>query len=292
MEPSIAPRQLQVKCISPAGMHSVAYTEWGDPDNSRVLMCVHGLTRLGRDFDRLARALAVEYRVVCPDVAGRGRSDWLRNPMHYVVPQYAADMVTLIARLGVDEIDWVGTSMGGLIGITLAGQPGSLVNRLVINDVGPRLDAAAITRIGSYVGAPVSFASMDEGVDYISHVAAPFGLKRREDWVELVTPGLRQEGGRWVPHYDPRIAVPFKAVTPELAAAGEAAMWKLYDQIECPVLVLRGETSDLLSHQTLVEMTQRGPRAKAVEIPGVGHAPTLMHAHEIEIVRDFLLGSR
>jgi pimeloyl-ACP methyl ester carboxylesterase len=273
-------------------MHSVAYTEWGDPDNPRVLMCVHGLTRLGRDFDRLARALAADYRVVCPDVAGRGRSDWLRNPMHYVVPQYAADMVTLIARLGVDEVDWVGTSMGGLIGIALAGQPGSLVKRLVINDVGPRLDAAAITRIGSYVGAPVSFASVDEGVDYISQVAAPFGLKRREDWAELVTPGLRQEGGRWVPHYDPRIAVPFKAVTPELAAAGEAAMWKLYDQIECPVLVLRGETSDLLSHQTLVEMTQRGPRAQAVEIAGVGHAPTLMHAHEIAIVRDFLLGTR
>lgn len=290
MEPSIAPRRLQVKCISPAGMHSVAYTEWGDPDNSRVLMCVHGLTRLGRDFDRLARALAAEYRVVCPDVAGRGRSDWLRNPMHYVVPQYAADMVTLIARLGVDEVDWVGTSMGGLIGITLGGQPGSLVKRLVINDVGPRLDAAAITRIGSYVGAPVSFASVDEGVDYISQVAAPFGLKSRDDWVELVTPGLRQEGGRWVPHYDPRIAVPFKAVTPELAAAGEAAMWKLYDQIECPVLVLRGETSDLLSHQTLVEMTQRGPRAQSAEIPGVGHAPTLMHAHEIAIVRNFLLG--
>jgi pimeloyl-ACP methyl ester carboxylesterase len=289
MEPSSAPRQLQVKCISPAGMHSVAYTEWGDPANPRVLMCVHGLTRLGRDFDRLARALAAEYRVVCPDVAGRGRSDWLRNPMHYGVPQYAADMVTLIARLGVDEVDWVGTSMGGLIGITLAGQPDSLVKRLVINDVGPRLDAAAIARIGSYVGAPVSFASLDEGVDYISKVAAPFGLKRREDWVELVTPGLRRDGDRWVPHYDPRIAVPFKAVTPELAAAGEAAMWKLYDQIECPVLILRGESSDLLSHQTLLEMTQRGPRAAAVEIPGVGHAPTLMHDHEIAIVRDFLL---
>jgi pimeloyl-ACP methyl ester carboxylesterase len=270
-------------------MHTVAYTEWGDADNPHALMCVHGLTRLGRDFDRLARALASHYRVVCPDVVGRGRSDWLRNPAYYGVPQYVADMVTLIARLGVDEVDWVGTSMGGLIGITLAGQPGSPIKRLVINDVGPRLDAAAIARIGGYVGAPVSFASVDEGVDYISKVAAPFGLTRREDWVELVTPTLRRAGERWVLHYDPNIAVPFKAVTPEIAAAAEAATWKLYDQIACPTLVVRGAHSDLLSHETLVEMMQRGPRATAVEVPGVGHAPTFMHEHEIAIVRDFLL---
>jgi len=270
-------------------MHSVAYTEWGDADNPRVLMCVHGLTRLSRDFDRLARALASHYRVVCPDVVGRGRSDWLRNPAHYVVPQYVADMVTLIARLGVDEVDWVGTSMGGLIGISLAGQPGSSIKRLVINDVGPRLDAAAIARIGGYVGVPVSFASVDEAVDYISKVAAPFGLTRRQDWVELVEPTLRRAGERWVLHYDPNIAVPFKAVTPEIAAAAEAATWKLYDQIACPTLVVRGAHSDLLSHETLVEMMQRGPRATAVEVPGVGHAPTFMHEHEIAIVRDFLL---
>jgi len=284
-----APRFSHVKCLSPAGMHSVAYTEWGDADNPRVLMCVHGLTRLSRDFDRLARALASHYRVVCPDVVGRGRSDWLRNPAHYVVPQYVADMVTLIARLGVDEVDWVGTSMGGLIGISLAGQPGSSIKRLVINDVGPRLDAAAIARIGGYVGVPVSFASVDEAVDYISKVAAPFGLTRRQDWVELVEPTLRRAGERWVLHYDPNIAVPFKAVTPEIAAAAEAATWKLYDQIACPTLVVRGAHSDLLSHETLVEMMQRGPRATAVEVPGVGHAPTFMHEHEIAIVRDFLL---
>jgi pimeloyl-ACP methyl ester carboxylesterase len=284
-----APRFSHVKCLSPAGMHSVAYTEWGAADNPRVLMCVHGLTRLGRDFDRLARALASHYRVVCPDVVGRGRSDWLRNPAHYVVPQYVADMVTLVARLGADEVDWVGTSMGGLIGISLAGQPGSPIKRLVINDVGPRLDAAAIARIGGYVGAPVSFASVDEAVDYISKVAAPFGLTRREDWVELVEPTLRRAGERWVLHYDPNIAVPFKAVTPEIAAAAEAATWKLYDQIACSTLVVRGAHSDLLSHETLVEMMQRGPRATAVEVPGVGHAPTFMHEHEIAIVRDFLL---
>lgn len=269
----------------------MGYAEWGAADNPRVLICVHGLTRLGRDFDRLARALSSDYRVVCPDVVGRGRSDHLRDPMHYGVPQYVADMVTLIARLGVDRVDWVGTSMGGLIGIGLAGQQNSPTRRLIINDVGPRLDAAAIARIGDYVGAPMSFASIDQAVEYISTIAAPFGLTRREDWRELIEPGLKREGARWLLHYDPRIAVPFKASTPERAAADEIILWALYDNIRCPTLVIRGENSDLLSRATLAEMAARGPRAKTIEIPGVGHAPTLMLANEIAIVREFLLGA-
>lgn len=268
----------------------MAYTEWGVADNPRVLICVHGLTRLGRDFDRLARAMAPQYRVVCPDVVGRGRSDTLRNPMHYVVPQYVADMVTLIARLNVEHVDWVGTSMGGLIGIGLAGQVNSPIRRLVINDVGPRLDATAIARIGDYVGVPISFADVDQAVDYISKIAAPFGLTRREDWRELVEPGLKRDGARWTLHYDPQIAVPFKASTPERTRADEAILWSLYDNIRCPTLVIRGASSDLLSHETLNEMAARGPKAQTSEIPGVGHAPTLMHEHEIAIVRNFLLG--
>jgi pimeloyl-ACP methyl ester carboxylesterase len=286
-EPS--PRLHHVKCLSPAGFHRMAYTEWGAPDNPRVLVCVHGLTRVGRDFDRLARALAAEYRVVCPDVAGRGRSDWLRDPNHYVLPQYVSDMVALIARLGVEAVDWVGTSMGGLIGILLAGQADAPVRRLVINDVGPRLDAAAITRIGGYLGAPVSFASIDEAVDYVSVVAAPFGVKARADWRELVEPALRRDGERWKLHYDPAIAVPFRSVTAEGAAAAEAATWRLYDAIRCPTLIVRGEMSDLLTRETLAEMQARGPRPQAAEVPGVGHAPTFMFEHEIAIVRDFLL---
>lgn len=284
----LEPRFRHVKCLSPVGLHAMAYAEWGDASNPRVLVCVHGLTRMGRDFDRLARALAEEWRVVCPDVVGRGFSDRLRDPNFYGVPQYVADMVTLIARLEADQVDWVGTSMGGLIGIALAGQAGTPVRRLVINDVGPRLDAAAIQRIGTYVGQPVSFASVDEAVDYLSTIAAPFGLKSRADWRELVEPTIKQEGGRWVLRYDPAISVPFKAVTPQSAAAAEAAMWNLYDHITAPTLVMRGEKSDLLSRATLAEMAARGPRAQTREIEGVGHAPTLMHAGEIEIVRDFL----
>ena len=268
----------------------MAYAEWGAADNPRVLICVHGLTRLGRDFDRLARALSPEYRVVCPDVVGRGRSDFLRDPIHYGIPQYVADMVTLIGRLDVEQVDWVGTSMGGLIGISLAGLANSPIRRLVLNDVGPRLDAAALVRIGEYVGVPMSFSDIDQAVDYISTIAKPFGLTRRQDWRELVEPGLKRDGDRWMLHYDPRIGVPFKAVTAERTAADEAVLWSLYDSIRCPTLVIRGETSDLLARSTLAEMAARGPKATTVEIAGVGHAPTLMLPGEIAAVKSFLLG--
>ena len=289
MNQETSPRLRHVKCLSPAGFHRMAYTEWGAPDNPRVLVCVHGLTRVGRDFDRLARALSSHYRVVCPDVVGRGRSDWLRDPTYYVVPQYVADRVAQIGRLDAEEVDWVGTSMGGLIGIAVAGQAEAPIRRLVINDVGPRLDAAAIARIGTYLGAPVSFATVDEAIDYVSVVAAPFGVKQREDWRELVEPALRRDGERWVLHYDPRIAVPFKSVTPEGATAAEAAMWRLYDAIRCPTLIVRGEHSDLLTRETLFEMQARHASAQGAEVPGVGHAPTFMFEHEIALVRDFLV---
>lgn len=291
---ALQPRFGSVRCLSPAGLHSMAYTEWGEPADPRVLICVHGLTRVGRDFDRLARALADRYRVVCPDVVGRGRSDWLRDPQHYHVAQYVADMVTLIARLGVESVHWVGTSMGGLIGIMLAGQPGSPIAKLVINDVGPTLDAAALARIGEYLGKPVRFTDLEQAVDYIAAISAPFGLRTRDEWREItetvVRPIRDQQGDGWVLHYDPRVAVPFRAVTPESAAAGEAAMWKLYDAIACPTLLVRGEFSDLLTRETAQAMAQRGPRAKLVEIAGVGHAPMFMHDGQIAVVRDFLLG--
>jgi pimeloyl-ACP methyl ester carboxylesterase len=283
------PRVRRVQCLSPVGLHSIAYTEWGAADNPHVLLCVHGLTRMGRDFDRLARVMADRYRVVCPDVVGRGLSDWLRSPSYYAIPQYVADMVTLIARLDVESVDWVGTSMGGLIGIALAGQEDSPIRQLVLNDVGPRLGPLALARIGSYVGQPVSFGSLEEAVDYQSVTAAPFGLKTRDDWRELVAPTLRQDDGRYVFRYDPAIAVPFRTTTPEAAAAGELATWALYERIRSRTLLVRGAESDLLTTETAAEMALRGPRPKIVEVPGVGHAPTFMPASEIALVRDFLL---
>lgn len=290
------PRLDNVACLDAAGLHRMAYWEWGERDNPRVVVCVHGLTRQGRDFDTLARALAADRRVICPDVVGRGRSDWLADPMAYVVPTYVSDMVALLARLGVAEVDWVGTSMGGLIGLGLAAlrdsRGGSLVRRLVLNDVGPALSPAAIERIGGYVGLPKRYASLEEAADYLQTISLGFGPHTREQWLALTRPQLREiedeQGKGWISHYDPRIAVPFKAATPELAALGEVALWQRYDSLACPTLLIRGAESDLLTHETAQAMTERGPKARLVELPGIGHAPTLVADDQVALVREFL----
>lgn len=284
-----APRQASVQCLSPSGIHRMAYVEWGDADNPDVLICVHGLTRVGRDFDRLARVMADRYRVVCPDIVGRGRSEWLRDASGYVLPQYVADMVTLVARLGVDTVHWLGTSLGGLIGLSLAGQPGSPVKRLVLNDVGPKINPEAVVRIGDYVGKPVRFGSVDEAVDYITLISLGFGLRNRDEWREITQSVLKPEGDGFTLHYDLKLALPIKAMTPDLAKAGETVLWKLYDQIQCPTLLIRGENSDLLSRETATAMAQRGPRAQLVEFAGVGHAPMFFDDAQIATVRTFLL---
>ena len=283
------PRFDEVQCLSPSGLHTMRWTEWGAADNPRVLLCIHALTRVSRDFDRLAREMAPHYRVVCPDVVGRGRSDWLRDPLQYGLPQYVADMVTLLARLRARTLHLVGTSMGGLIGMSLAGLEGAPVERLVINDVGPRLNAEALARIGSYLGQPLRFADLAEAIAYVRAVSAPFGLRSDDEWREITESAVRPEGDRLRLHYDPRIAEPFKAIAPQAAVAGEAALWRLYDGIRCPTLVTRGEHSDLLTRPTAEEMTTRGPRARLVEFSGIGHAPMFFDPAQIAIVRDFLL---
>jgi pimeloyl-ACP methyl ester carboxylesterase len=254
---------------------------------------VHGLSRQGRDFDALARDMAGEYRVVCPDVVGRGRSDRLADPMGYSVPAYVADMVTLLARLDAQTVDWVGTSMGGLIGLGLASLAGSPVRRLVLNDVGPTIQPQALQRIGSYLGQPVHWATLDEAADALWVISQGFGPHSREEWLALTRPQLvpdaASKDGGFKPHYDPAIAVPFRAITPEIAAAGEAMLWHSYDQLRCETLLLRGTESDLLSHETAVAMTQRGPRARLVEFAGVGHAPMLVQPEQRRVVREFLL---
>ena len=264
----------------------MAYLEWGDPRNRDVLICVHGLTRAARDFDEVARSLCDHYRVVCPDVAGRGDSDRLADPMLYVVPQYAADMVTLIARLDVELVDWVGTSMGGLIGMALASMSGSPLRKLVLNDAGPVVSHASLERIGTYVGLTPSFPTFDEAVKYVRTISAPFGPHSEAQWRFLASNWVRKgDDGAWRPHYDARIAEPFKATMPK----GDMELWNLYDAIRCPTLVLRGAQSDLLTKQTVEEMARRGPKAKVVEIAGVGHAPTLLNPDQIKHIRDFLL---
>jgi pimeloyl-ACP methyl ester carboxylesterase len=286
----VQPRLRHVQCLDSRGLHRMAYWEWGDPSNPRVVVCVHGLSRQGRDFDTLARELCTDRRVVCPDVVGRGRSDWLTDPMGYQIPAYVADMVTLLARLDAEVVDWVGTSMGGLIGLGVASLAGSPVGRLVLNDVGPRIEVSALTRIGTYLGLPARWGSVDQAADALSMISQGFGPHTREQWLALTAPQLRRDAeGGWIAHYDPSIALPFRAVTPEMAAAGEAALWQAYDRLRCPTLLLRGAESDLLTRQTAQEMAGRGPRARLHEFAGVGHAPMLVQPDQREVVRRFLM---
>lgn len=302
------PRLHSVMCASPAGMHRMAYWEWGDPDNERVLLCVHGLTRSGRDFDLLAARLAGEYRVVCPDVVGRGKSDWLIDPKHYVVPQYVSDMLTLIARLNPKRLDWVGTSMGGLIGLGLAAglamsaslrpQRGELgldagqtlsLGRMVLNDIGPSINGSGLSRIAEYVGLPETFDSFEQAVEYVKRVSQGFGPHDDAGWEALTHAAFNQHEGKWVKHYDLRIAEPLAGQDAAVMKKAEGVLWAGYESLREPVLILRGETSDLLTESSLQEMQQRNARARALTFAGVGHAPTLRSADQIEAVASFLL---
>jgi pimeloyl-ACP methyl ester carboxylesterase len=282
-------RESKVKCLSTAGFHQMAYVEWGAADNPKVLVCVHGLTRNGRDFDFLAQALAADYRVVCPDVAGRGKSDWLSNKSLYVMPQYCADMATLLARLNVETVDWLGTSMGGLIGMALAAQPGNPIRRLILNDAGPVVSAVSLARIGDYLGSPPRFDSIEQAEAYVRAVSVPFGPHTDAQWRHLTVHAVREAAdGKIEFRYDPGIAQAYKQGQ-QLSGGKDVELWPLFDAITCPTLLLRGEQSDLLAPQTAQAMTERGPRAQWVEIPGVGHAPTLMDEAQIAPVRNFLL---
>ena len=275
----------QLSCLSLHGFHTLTYYEWGDPANDRIVICVHGLTRNGRDFDELARALSSDYRVICPDVPGRGKSEWLAHKEEYSYPVYCADMAALIARSGAQTVDWVGTSMGGLIGMLLAAQPKSPVRKLVMNDVGPFIPKASLERIATYVGKPVSYDSFDAFEQYIRTVSASFGPLTDAQWRHLAeTTAKKRDDGLWATNYDPAIAAPFSG------PIADVVLWPYWDQVRAPTLLVRGKDSDLLLSETAREMTSRGPKAKLVEFAGIGHAPMLMAADQINVVREFLLG--
>ncbi|TXT39864.1 MAG: alpha/beta hydrolase [Comamonadaceae bacterium] len=281
----------------------MAYWQWGQPDSAHVVLCVHGLTRQGRDFDVLAQALCQRaaalghsLRVVCPDVAGRGQSDWLKDPALYQLPTYAADMWALLQQLNASTVDWLGTSMGGLIGMLVASLPQApafaKVRRLVLNDVGPALEWQALQRIGQYLGQTGVFESEQQAAAALWAVSRSFGPHTPEQWLALTRPMLKSLGdgsGRLTLHYDPALAEPFKAITPESAAQGEAFLWQAYDQITAQTLLVRGAESDLLSHQTALAMTQRGPQARLIEFAGVGHAPTFVADPQVQALVSFLL---
>jgi pimeloyl-ACP methyl ester carboxylesterase len=295
-----------VNCPDASGGHRMAYWQWGRPDSEHLVVCVHGLSRQGRDFDTLARALSEQardgIRVVCPDVVGRGESDWLKEPMGYQLRTYAGDMLAMLGQLHaqapVTSLDWVGTSMGGLIGVAVCGTPDlplpAPVRRLVLNDVGPAIEWQAIVRIGTYLGQAGHFGSVQEAADAMWAISQSFGPHTPEQWLALSRPMLRRVSdaadAKWRLHYDPAIAVPFKLETEESARQGETMLWQLYDNIKAETLVIRGQQSDLLSIQTAQAMTQRAPRARLVEFAGVGHAPTLVAADQVAAVTGFLLG--
>jgi len=285
--------------------HRMAYWEWnhtGDPRHPHVIVCVHGLTRQGRDFDALASQLALHARVICPDVVGRGYSDWLDNPQGYQVPLYVADMLALLQQVHkaapIGSLDWVGTSMGGLIGMGLAGEKSIQpvlpvpIRRLVLNDVGPVIEPASLVRIGGYVGKHMVYASEAQAVEALWQLSRGFGPHTPEEWLALSRPMLRPESGLAVRlHYDPAIGEPMRAMTPEMAAAGEQLLWQLFDSIAADTLVLRGAESDLLSANTAQSMAERGPKARVIEFAGVGHAPTLVSFDQVAAVLAFLCGS-
>lgn len=278
----------------------MAWWDWPARRDDHIVICVHGLSRQGRDFDRLACAIGEQARVMAVDVAGRGMSDWLADPMDYQVPTYAADMAQLVAQVRRQHpqatIDWVGTSMGGLIGMVLAAQPAIGLRRLVLNDVGPSIRWEALQRIASYLGRDPSFPTEQAAMDYLASISTGFGPHSTGQWQALSRPMLRERDGLWRLHYDPAIAVPVQALmnqeeaaSRQAAAQGEALLWGLYDQITARTLLLRGNQSDLLSPETARQMTLRGPRARLVEFAGVGHAPTLVAEDQIDAVRRFLL---
>lgn len=279
-------RERRVVCANPLGLHRMAYTEWGEPDNPRVVVCVHGLTRNGRDFDDLAQSLCRRYRVICPDVVGRGRSDRLPAGVEYGFPQYVADMMVLLARLDVENVAWVGTSMGGLIGMIIASQEYTPISRLVLNDVGPEIANVSLQRIAEYLGNPPVFPDFAAAERYLRMVGAPFGPLADEKWQQMTASSVRQRpDGVWALIYDPQIAAPFARL--DLAVA-QPDLWPLYDRIRCPTLAIRGSESDLLTRETFAAMGRRGPAAQLVEIPGVGHAPMFMDEAQIRVVTDFL----
>lgn len=310
----LSPRLHAVTCSSPAGLHRMVYREWGDPECDEVILCVHGLTRTSADFDSLAGELSKRYRVICPDVVGRGLSDWLVNPAFYALPQYASDMVTLMARVQPKRLHWIGTSMGGLIGLVYAGFYTQLkmksalhtpaqhhttlpdahfpLDSLLLNDVGPHVEPTSLNRIGQYVGEDVSFDCFDDAVAYVQATCASFGNHTTDQWRDLARHVYIEQSGRWIKNYDLAIASAFGQVSPEMAAHAETLLWAAFASLQIPVQIIRGQQSDLLSEQTCHKMLQAQPHARLAQIQGVGHAPTLMDRDQISVVTDFLMNQR
>jgi pimeloyl-ACP methyl ester carboxylesterase len=271
-------------CTHDKGSHRMAYAEWGARSDNPSIICVHGLTRNGRDFDRLAEALAAAGRhVICPDIVGRGKSDWLHQPELYSYGTYAADIMALLADKKITQVDWVGTSMGGILGMMVASAKETPIRRLVINDVGTIIPLVALQRIATYVALVVEFADKEQLERYIRQIYEPFGIEREEDWQHMLEHSYRiLPNGKLALAHDPAIAKNFATLKEDVD------LWPFYNAIKVPTLVLHGERSDVLSAATAEAMTQRGPKARLITYQGVGHAPALMNTQQIGDVIGFL----
>ena len=289
-EAALKPSEESVQALGPHGFTRIAYLDWGPRDARQVVMCVHGLTRNARDFDPLARRLVARgLRVVAPDLPGRGRSAWIATPADYATPLYLAAMAAVVARTGADEVDWVGTSLGGHVGMEMAAIAGAPIRRLVLNDFGARVAGAALQRIGAYMRLKRRFATVDELEQHFRSIHQPFGKLTDAQWQHLALhSAVKTEDGDYRQHFDPAIGRNFQ--WPLMVDVG---LWHVWEKVTCPVLVLRGEDSDLLHASTVREMQKRGAAAKknlvrAVEVRGCGHAPALMADHQISLIEEFL----
>ena len=275
-------RTEEVMCLSPKGYHRMVYHEWGHPDNERVLVCVHGLARNSRDFDEIAKALSRDYRVVCPDVVGRGKSDWLHQPELYTFPQYLSDMMVLLGRLNVPNVAWLGTSMGGLIGMMLAAYPNSPIQQLVLNDIGPFVSHTALERIGGYL-KPSAFNHLDEVEAAMRKTYPALRHLTDEQWRHMARHNVKQEGEQWILHYDPAIGVASRQ-----NASQDVDLWAMWEMITQPQMLIWGEASDVLEADTVQRMQEKCSGLHTVSYPGIEHVPSLMEKDQIDQVQDWL----
>lgn len=278
-----APKHNHIMGISPLGFHKIAYTEWGDPDNTDVLVCVHGLTRNSRDFDFLAKALCNDYRIICPDILGRGDSDHTGKPSTYNYPQYLNDMVALLARINVDTVSWLGTSMGGIIGMMLASQSSSPIKKLIINDVGSMIPKEGIQRIAKYTSSYPKFTSLEEAIPDLRARLSTFGALGPEQFEHLLQHTFKKEMGAFVYHHDPAI---IEALLPAVNA--DIHLEPIWKAIKCPTYIMHGVLSDLLTPYIIRQMREVKPDTLVAEIPNTGHAPSLMMPDQIKIIQDWL----
>jgi pimeloyl-ACP methyl ester carboxylesterase len=272
-------------CLASSGFFRLAYIDWQNTSSGRPIVCVHGMTRNSRDFDYLAKQLSQHRRVVCPDMPGRGKSGWLSRADDYGMPTYLSAIASLLARMGCEEVDWVGTSMGGIIGMLVAAMPNTPIRKLVLNDIGPVINAEGLSRLSLYVGQDPTFANLDALESHLRLIAAQYGALTASEWRHLAHHSARKRQDNSLGYaYDPSIAEPLRKMQWKAVP-----MWDKWDAITAQTLVLRGAQSDILDRATAAEMSQRGPRAKVIELAEVGHAPALMSDDQIAIVRDFLL---